>query len=115
MQVATSHRPSAETSTPMIGSPRAGRAVWFQLRTLTVSHLCVFAQLIEQAYVAFVTSDSYFPRFRRSGCREVVFGCILLELALYDFVAGHPGVDAEESIMRCSSATTSSNETYNAQ
>jgi hypothetical protein len=100
LQVATSHRPSAETSTPRMGSPRAGRAVFHQHKQSN-THLGVLPDLIEQAYIALITRHYQLSRLSRRRSREVVLGCILLELRFHQFVTVDSRIYPEKPIMGC--------------
>ena len=103
LQVAISQRPSAETSTPMIGSPRAGSAVYVFCFSRDASyrpHLGVLSDLIKETNVSFVACNSHFPGFGRGGGREIVLRRILLELTLHELESRDTGVYSEEAVVR---------------
>jgi hypothetical protein len=117
LQVATSQRPSAETSTPRIASPRAGSAVcWASVKGIgqvgtvggagcrtemeAAPHLGILADRVKQPDVTLVAGDGDAAVLGRRRRREGVLAGVLLELGLDHLVAGEPGVDPEDAIVR---------------
>jgi hypothetical protein len=93
LHVAIIQRPSAVTSTPMMGSPKAGRAVYVvavdaksasrSSRLSVQADLRILADRIEQPDVTLVTSDGDASGLRGGRSRKVVFSGVLLELRFY--------------------------------